>query len=78
MTALLLFKVIAEIKEFKKKYPNRISQKQSWETSLCNFLKIVIILSIPVLNVILFYIVFCGSDKDTWENIIWKNTVSLD
>jgi hypothetical protein len=75
MIALLFLKVIAEAKEFKKKYPNRIAIKQSWESTLCNFLKVVIVMSIPPLNAIIFFIVFCVLGKDTWEEIIWKNTI---
>ena len=78
MTILCFLKTLAEIKEFKKKNPNRIAQKQCWESTLCDFLKVVIILSIPILNVIIFYIVFCVLDKNTWEDIILKNTISLD
>jgi hypothetical protein len=78
MTILCFLKTLAEIKEFKKKYPNHIAQKQCWESTLCDFLKVVIILSIPILNVIIFYIVFCVLDKNTWEDIILKNTISLD
>ena len=78
MIALLFLKTVAETKEFKKKYPHRTSRKCGWESTLCAFLRIVIILSIPILNVILFYIVFCVLSKDQWEDVIWKSTVPLD
>lgn len=74
MIILLFFKASAEIEDFEKKYPNYISSNQSWnwKTVLCDFLKIVIVLSIPILNLILFFSLFYA-DKSSWEEIIMKD-----
>ena len=78
MVFLLFLKAFAEIKEFKKKHPNFIAKKQCWETTLCSFLQVVITLSIPILNVIIFYKVFCESSTEFWEEIILKSAMSVD
>ena len=68
---LIYFKVYAEIVEFKKAHPHAKVKSVGWAKNLCNLMKVGIIMCIPLLNIALFFMIFCYFDNDKWEQIIW-------
>lgn len=69
---MIFFKVYAEIVEFKRKYPHAILKETGWQKSICDLLKVWIMMCIPLLNVAIFWCIFCYYSDSDFEKIIWN------
>lgn len=76
LTFMMYFKIYAECVEFKKRHPDAKFKKVGWQKTVCNFLKVIIMMLVPFLNVGLFWMIFCYYETHDYEHIIWQSCES--
>lgn len=77
MVVLVYIKVYAEMVEFKKTFPNLKFKKQSVAKIFVDTLKLLILFAIPIINLILFIVLFFVLDENEYRKAIMKNCESL-
>lgn len=77
MVILVYIKVYAEMVEFKKLFPNLRFKKQGIAKIFVDTLKVLILFAIPIINLILFIVLFFVLDENDYRKAIMKNCESL-
>ena len=71
-------RVLGEMVDFKKKYPNTVFKKENNITTLCNILKVSILFIIPILNIVIFLYILLFISDEILEEAIKKCVKTID
>ena len=77
IVVLVYIKMYAEMVEFKKLFPNLRFKKQETAKIFVDTLKVLILFAIPIINLILFIVLFFVLDENDYRKVIMKNCESL-